>query len=155
MSAVEDLYREIILDHYRNPRHKGVLPAPALKVEGANPLCGDQLILSLSEKEGKISDLRVKAVGCSISTASASMMAEAVQGKSLSEIDSIIKQFKAMMLEKNGQPDSDTDLGDLEALEGVRKYPVRIKCALLPWNTLFEAVRAIKEHKKAEKVVME
>jgi nitrogen fixation NifU-like protein len=83
------------------------------------------------------------------------MMAEAIQGKELSEIDRIIEQFKEMMLQKNGTPESAEKLGDLEALQGVKKYPVRIKCALLPWNTLIEALKAVRSKKPAEKVVME
>ena len=155
MSVVEDLYREIILDHYRNPRYKGELPPPALKVEGANPLCGDQLSLFLEIKDGKLSNLRISAAGCSISCASASMMAEVILGKKLDEIDKAIERFKEMMLNKNGNPESLEDLGDIETLQGVKKYPVRIKCALLPWNTLIEALKAVRSQKPAEKVVME
>jgi nitrogen fixation NifU-like protein len=155
VSVAEDLYREIILDHYRNPRYKGELPAPALEIEGANPLCGDQVSLFLEVKDNQVADLRINAAGCSISCASASMMAEAIAGRELSEIDKIIKQFKAMMLNKDGNPIPAEDLGDLEALQGVKKYPVRIKCALLPWNTLIEALKSIKSKKPAKKVVME
>jgi len=155
VSVADDLYREIILDHYRNPRHKGELPPPALKVEGANPLCGDELTMYLEVKDNHLADLRIKTQGCSISCASASMMAEAIQGKDLSEIDKIIERFKEMMLQKNGTPESAEQLGDLEALQGVKKYPVRIKCALLPWNTLIEALKAVRSKKPAEKVVME
>lgn len=155
MSAVEDLYREIILDHYRNPRHKGELPAPALKVEGANPLCGDQLSLFLAVADNRIADLRIQVSGCSISSASASMMAEAIQGKDLREVEKLIEGFKEMMLQKNGTSLTAEELGDLEALQGVKKYPVRIKCALLPWNTLIEAIKAARSHQPAEKVIIE
>ena len=155
MSVADDLYREIILDHYRNPRHKGELPPPALKVEGANPLCGDELVVYLEVKDSHLADLRIQTQGCSISCASASMMAEAVKGKELTEIDKIIEQFKEMMLQKNGTPESAEKLGDLEALQGVKKYPVRIKCALLAWNTLIEALKAVRNQKPAERVIME
>lgn len=155
MSAADELYREIILDYYRSPRYKGELPPPALKAEGANPLCGDQLVMYLEVKDNYLADLRIQTQGCSISCASASMMAEAIQGKDLSEIDKIIEQFKEMMLQKNGNPEFAEQLGDLEALQGVKKYPVRIKCALLPWNTLIEALKAVRTKKPAEKVVME
>jgi len=155
VSVADNLYREIILDHYRNPRYKGELPPPAMKVEGANPLCGDELAIYLEIKENRLADLRIQTRGCSISCASASMMAEAIQGKELSEIDKIIEQFKEMMLQENGTPESAEELGDLEALQGVKKYPVRIKCALLPWNTLIEALKAVRNKKPAEKVVME
>ncbi len=155
MSVGEDLYREIILDHYRNPRFKGELPSPALKIEGANPLCGDQVSLFLEVKDDQLADLRIDVAGCSISCASASMMAEAIAGKNLSEIDKIVKQFKEMMLNKDGNPVPTEGLGDIEALQGVKKYPVRIKCALLPWNTLIEALKSIRSKKPAKKVVME
>jgi len=155
VSAVEDLYREIILDHYKNPRYKGELPLPALKVEGANPLCGDQLSLYLEVREGKIHELRIRTLGCSISQASASMMAEAIKGKELKEVEELIEGFKEMILNKNGTSMSAEKLGDLETLQGVKKYPVRIKCALLPWNTLIEALKSIKSQKPAERVVME
>ncbi|MCI0530922.1 MAG: SUF system NifU family Fe-S cluster assembly protein [candidate division Zixibacteria bacterium] len=155
MSGVEELYREIILDHYRNPRQKGELPAPALKVEGVNPLCGDQLVLYLNSNGNQVDDVRVVSTGCSISVASASMMAEAIMGKSVSEVESIISQFKELMLQKNGTSIDPEKLGDLEALQGVKKYPIRIKCALLSWNTLLEALKSLKSRKQAEKVVME
>ncbi len=155
MSGVEELYREIILDHYRNPRQKGELPAPALKVEGVNPLCGDQLVLYLNSNGNQVDDVRVVSSGCSISVASASMMAEAIMGKSVSEVESIISQFKELMLQKNGTSIDPEKLGDLEALQGVKKYPIRIKCALLSWNTLLEALKSLKSRKQAEKVVME
>ena len=155
MSGVEELYREIILDHYRNPRQQGELPAPALKVEGVNPLCGDQLVLYLNSNGNEVDDVRIVSSGCSISVASASMMAEAIKGKSVPEVESIISQFKELMLQKNGTPIDPEKLGDLEALQGVKKYPVRIKCALLSWNTLLEALKSLKSRKQAEKVVME
>jgi nitrogen fixation NifU-like protein len=155
VSVADDLYREIILDHYRSPRHKGDLPSPALKVEGTNPLCGDQLVLYLQEQKGKISEVRIQPVGCSISCASASMMAEAVIGKEITEAEKLIDGFKEMMLERNGTSLSAEQLGDLEALQGVKKYPVRIKCALLPWNTLIEAIKSLKSKQPAQTVVME
>ncbi len=160
MSAIEDLYREIILDHYSSPRNRGELPSPALKIEGANPLCGDELVLYLEEKEGKISQVKINTKGCSISQASASLMTEAVVGKKLEEVQKVIENFKDMMLPvrtggKVGSFLPSIDLGDLEVLEGVKKYPVRIKCALLAWNTLIEGLKALQNHKKPEPVVME
>ena len=157
MAGLEDLYREIILDHYRNPRNRGELESPpALRSEGFNPLCGDEVVLTFELDGDKVVDLRVGGQGCSISQASASMMSAAVIGKSANEIRGLTRSFKAMMSiheESIGGEDldevSDTGsadgnsagvgvlkLGDLEALRGVVKFPVRIKCATLGWNTL-------------------
>ena len=163
MSVIEDLYREIILDHYSSPRNRGVLPSPALKVEGANPLCGDELVLYLQEKDGEIKQVKINTRGCSISQASASMMTEAIAGKKIEEIEKVIGNFKDLMLCAKGTSASGgkdgskpkVDLGDLEILEGVKKYPVRIKCALLAWNTLIEGIKALKNHRSAEMVVMD
>ncbi|MDQ1438056.1 MAG: nitrogen fixation protein NifU [Acidimicrobiaceae bacterium] len=150
MPGLEDLYREIILDHYRNPRNRGELPSPpAYRVEGFNPLCGDEIVVYLDVSEdGRVVDLRISGQGCSISQSSASMMSSAVKGKTVDEARSLIRAFKAMMsiheqrLDADGQPEDavieepGVKLGDLEALQGVVKFPVRIKCATLSWNTL-------------------
>jgi nitrogen fixation NifU-like protein len=151
MPGLEDLYREIILDHYRNPRNRGELPTPpAHKVEGFNPLCGDEIVVYLDVRDGLVSDLRIGGQGCSISQSSASMMSSAVKGKTLAEARATIRAFKAMMSIHEQRLDGDGDraeasepevkLGDLEALQGVVKFPVRIKCATLSWNTLIEAL---------------
>jgi nitrogen fixation protein NifU and related proteins len=152
MPGLEDLYREIILDHYRNPRNRGELPIPpALRVEGFNPLCGDEIVVYLIVTDGVVTDLRVAGQGCSISQSSASMMSAVVKGKSVAEARAVVRAFKAMMSiheqrldGDDGQP-SDGDqpevkLGDLEALQGVVKFPVRIKCATLSWNTLTQGL---------------
>jgi nitrogen fixation NifU-like protein len=151
MPGLEDLYREIILDHYRNPRNRGELPVPpATKVEGFNPLCGDEIVVYLTVTNGTVDDLKIDGQGCSISQSSASMMSAAVKGKTVPEARALIRAFKGMMsihesrLEGDGEdgapePDGageDVKLGDLEALQGVVKFPVRIKCATLSWNTL-------------------
>ncbi|MCC6447038.1 MAG: SUF system NifU family Fe-S cluster assembly protein [Armatimonadetes bacterium] len=143
MSLLDDLYREIILDHYRNPRGRDTLDHPDIVQEGANPLCGDELTLSLKLGDGKIERLRQDGHGCSISQASASMMAETLRGLSLEESEALMRQVKAMLKGESHDPLPD-DLEDLAALEGVRKYPVRIKCALLAWTTLEEALKRIK-----------
>jgi|TARA_B100002052_G_scaffold254426_1_gene244003 nitrogen fixation NifU-like protein len=146
MSGLEELYKEIILDHYRNPRHQGELECPpAHKTEGFNPLCGDEVSLTFLIEEDSIKELRIAGHGCSISQASASMMASAVQNKSIEEVRDLSREFKAMM-SIHEETISNTDqepvspaaltLGDLEALKGVVKFPVRIKCATLSWNTL-------------------
>ena len=148
MSGLEDLYREIILDHYRTPRNRGELESPpAIESRGHNPLCGDEITLYLLvDGEGDdaiVSDVKIGGQGCSISQSSASMMSQAVIGKSVSEARALIRRFRSMMgLEDvESQPgDDDIDLGDLEALQGVVKFPVRIKCAVLGWNTLADAL---------------
>jgi nitrogen fixation NifU-like protein len=159
MPGLEDLYREIILDHYRSPRNRGELAVPpARKVEGFNPLCGDEVVLYLDiDDAGDVRDVKVAGQGCSISQASTSMMSAAVKGKPVAEVRRLIRAFKALMsihesklegdgagLDGDGASDGETGradledvrLGDLEALQGVVKFPVRIKCATLAWNTL-------------------
>lgn len=147
MPGLEDLYREIILDHYRAPRNRGELPVPpAHKVEGFNPLCGDEVVLYLDVDDGVVRDVRTNGQGCSISQASTSMMSAAVKGQPVDDARQLIRAFKALMSihESKLEGDGETDehaldgvrLGDLEALQGVVKFPVRIKCATLAWNTL-------------------
>lgn len=155
MAGLESLYRDIILDHYRNPRRRGELASPpAVRCEGFNPLCGDEVVLTLEITDGVVKDLAVDGQGCSISQASSSMMSQAVVGKSINEVRRLAARFKAMMgietgegthstsdpvVDDSGLDDSvldDSGLGDLEALRGVVKFPVRIKCAALGWNTL-------------------
>ena len=151
MSGLEDLYREIILDHYRSPRNRGELPTPpAHRVEGFNPLCGDEIVVYLIVEDGKVADLKIGGQGCSISQSSASMMSAAVKGKTVDEARAVIRAFKGMMsihehrLDGDGNgdeaPEPEVKLGDLEALQGVVKFPVRIKCATLSWNTLQQAL---------------
>ena len=143
--SVEELYREVILDHYRNPRHRGTLDAPDARAEGSNPLCGDEITIDLALENGVVTDVAITGQGCSISQASASMMSDAILGKSRADIDDLTNKFKRMMSIEEGDPGLDPErpgsiLGDLEALQGVRKFPVRIKCADLPWTTLAEAL---------------
>jgi nitrogen fixation NifU-like protein len=159
MPDLEDLYREIILDHYRSPRNRGELPSPpAQRVEGFNPLCGDEVIVYLVLEGGKVSDLKWGGQGCSISQSAASMMSTAVKGKTLSEARGLIRAFKGMMSIHEHRLDADENgsegggattspvevkLGDLEALQGVVKFPVRIKCATLCWNTLQQGLEEV------------
>ena len=153
MPGLEDLYREIILDHYRNPRNRGELEVPpAHRVEGFNPLCGDEVVVFVTVDDGVVTDIRISGQGCSISQSSASMMSSAVKGKSLAEVQELTRAFKGMMsihesgLDGTDAPDADDELpsgvklGDLEALRGVVKFPVRIKCATLSWNTLDQGI---------------
>lgn len=141
MPGLEDLYREIILDHYKNPRNRGSLEPPAVRSEGHNPLCGDEIEVFLTVDNGVISDIKIGGQGCSISQSSASMMSAAVKGKPVAEARALIHRFKHMMsIDEDGEPDTTAPLGDLEALQGVVKFPVRIKCAVLSWNTLAEGL---------------
>jgi nitrogen fixation protein NifU and related proteins len=193
MPGLEDLYREIILDHYRNPRNRGELESPpAVRAEGFNPLCGDEVVVYVDVEDGVIADMKVSGQGCSISQSSASMMSVAVKGKTLAQARATIRAFRAMMslhgqqLDGPGlagdrssagdlsggvaaddwpagpggegqQPgpgedersaaqvaaDEGVALGDLEALQGVVKFPVRIKCATLSWHTLGQALNEV------------
>ena len=156
MSGLEDLYREIILDHYRNPRNRGEMEVPpAVRAEGFNPLCGDEVIVYIEVRDGIVADVSTGGQGCSISQSSASMMSAAVKGRKVSEVRRLVHAFKRMMSihvsgiggsEETDEEDSsgngagDVKLGDLEALRGVVKFPVRIKCATLSWNTLVQAL---------------
>ena len=153
MPGLEDLYREIILDHYRNPRNRGELDTPpAHRVEGFNPLCGDEIVVYVQVgDDGTIDDIKIGGQGCSISQSSASMMSNAVKGHTVDEARAITRAFKAMMsihessldgeeAELDDGIDEDVKLGDLEALRGVVKFPVRIKCATLSWNTLAQGL---------------
>ena len=144
--ALEDLYREVILDHYRNPRNKGHIDSPDATAHGVNPLCGDEVTIDLTFNGDTVTEVAVESQGCSISQSSTSMMTEAIKGKTRSEIESLTNKFKSMMsIEDDTDLGLDPDrpgsvLGDIEALQGVRQYPVRIKCANLGWTVLADAL---------------
>jgi nitrogen fixation protein NifU and related proteins len=143
MPGLEDLYREIILDHYKNPRNRGELDPPAIRTEGHNPLCGDEIQVFLRVEDGLVSDVKISGQGCSISQSSASMMSAAVKGKPINDVKALVTRFKHMMsIEDDGvaSDDASMPLGDLEALQGVVKFPVRIKCAILAWNVLAQGL---------------
>ncbi len=132
--SLDALYQEIILEHYKNPRNFGKLDESRAKVHYENPSCGDQIDLQIVVSEdGTIEDIRFQGRGCAISQASASLMTEAVKGKSVEEARKLIAGFKHLM---TGESEPEVDLGDLEALSGVRKFPVRVKCAMLAWTAL-------------------
>jgi nitrogen fixation protein NifU and related proteins len=134
--VADDLFREIILDHYRHPRHRGrVDPADAV-VEADNPLCGDLIDLSIRFDGDRVAEIGFEGTGCSISQAACSMLCDEVSGASVEHARDVAARFRAMLIE-DGSPD---DLGDLEALQGVRSYPVRVKCATLPCNALLQAL---------------
>ncbi len=153
MSNLEDLYREIILDHYRSPRNRGELPSPpAHIVEGFNPLCGDEVTIYLDVRDGVLHDIKLTGHGCSISQSSSSLMSAAVKGRPLDDVNATIDTFKQLMMGHESklttevEVDDEVDLrklGELAALQGVVKFPVRIKCATLAWNTLRQGLEEI------------
>ncbi len=140
MNASDALYREVIMDHQRSPRGDRPLDAPDAEASGRNPSCGDEVTLQLRYDGDRIAEVGVISRGCAISTASGSILAEMLTGRTLDEAREIVDVFRDAM-QGDDFPD-DVDLGDLEALEGVRKFPLRIKCALLPWVTLLDAMLA-------------
>jgi len=145
MPPLDELYRQVILDHYRNPRRRGSLSGPHVHAEGLNPSCGDEFSIDIQIEDGVIVDAAIQGQGCSISQASGSMMTEAIVGKTTAEARALSSTFKVMMGISEGDDPLDPArpgavLGDLEALQGVRKFPVRIKCADLPWTTLADAL---------------
>jgi nitrogen fixation NifU-like protein len=179
MPGLEDLYREIILDHYRSPRNRGELDSPpAYRVEGFNPLCGDEVVVTVDVRDHVVQDIKIAGTGCSISQSSASLMSAAVKGKPVDQVRELIRTFKGMMSiheatlpgggedseadelrsSDAGDPDPDAEpvavdvdaLGELAALQGVVKFPVRIKCATLSWNTL---AQGLDESETSESVV--
>ena len=150
MANLDDLYREIILDHYRSPRNRGELAPPAHRTEGFNPLCGDEIVIYVRIEDGVLTDIKLTGHGCSISQSSSSLMSTAVKGKPLEHVRATIATFKDLMMtretklgEEATDPSSEANLrrlGELAALAGVVKFPVRIKCATLAWNTLTQAL---------------
>jgi len=138
MPHLDELYKEIILEHYRKPHGREPLDKVDYHAEGMNPLCGDEVRLGLQLKNNKIDKVHIEGHGCSISVASGSILAEMLKGKTIEEAKEISKHLKDLMHDKSS--DLKIDIGDLEALEGVKKFPVRIKCALLPWTTFEEAL---------------
>jgi nitrogen fixation NifU-like protein len=135
----DELYRELILDHYRNPRHHDPIDGADVVAEGYNPLCGDEVELRLDFEDGTIRDLSLNGRGCSISQASGSMLTDAVIGQPIDKAQRLIDMFTTMLT----KPDAEApeELGDLEALQGVAKFPVRVKCATLAWHTLEDGLK--------------
>jgi nitrogen fixation NifU-like protein len=135
---LDELYRELILDHYKRPRHREKLADADVTAEGFNPVCGDEIEMELRFDGERLSGIGVRGRGCSISQASASMMSDLVVGKAVAEIRDLAGQFQTMMT--NPEQDVPEALGDLEALQGVGKFAVRVKCATLAWHTLNEGI---------------
>jgi nitrogen fixation protein NifU and related proteins len=136
--ALDDIYKEVILDHYKNPRNKRELPDAQLSCSQNNPLCGDEITVFINEKDDEIAEISFQGAGCSISQSSASMMTEAVAGRPVERARALAEEFRGMMA-GDVEPDED-EFGDLVALKGVVKYPIRIKCAVLAWDVLQEAL---------------
>ena len=139
MSELDDLYQEMILDHYKRPRNRRQLTASAQRAEGRNPLCGDHVTVYVNIEDDRVKDVSFEGGGCAISTASASMMTEALKGKTLAEAKAIFKKFHTLVT-GGTPPDDNIDLGKLEVFSGVSQYPVRVKCATLAWHTLDAAL---------------
>jgi nitrogen fixation NifU-like protein len=141
---LNSLYQQLILEHYRNPRNKSELPDKTVEIHMRNPTCGDEIRLQLRVEDGRIADARFVGQGCSISQAAVSMMTQLIKGRSLDEADGVAERFKAMM---HGDPDpaKDKAMGDLRALAGVSRFPVRVKCALLGFDALQEALKRTAE----------
>jgi len=135
-AELQDLYRDVLIDYYRDRSRKGKLPTPDFHSHGVNPVCGDEVELTMSRQGDKIGQIRYSGRGCVISQASTAMMAEALEGQSLPRAQDLIKAFRSMLLENVPVDKLPEELSEAAALEGVRKFPVRVKCALLAWNTL-------------------
>jgi nitrogen fixation protein NifU and related proteins len=146
--ALDDIYKEVILDHYKNPRNKRELPGAELSCTRNNPLCGDEITVFAHVEDGKVIEVSFQGAGCSISQSSASMMTEAAAGSTVEDALELAVDFRGMMA---GEVEPDEDrFGDLVALKGVVKYPIRIKCALLAWDVLQEALSGAGEASGSE-----
>ena len=145
MADLSDLYQQIIVDHNRSPRNFKKLARPTGEAEGANPLCGDQITLEVAISGDRIADIGFQGSGCAISQASASLLTGAVSGKTKAEAEALFREVHAMLTAAPGVPVDTTKLGKLAALAGVRQFPVRVKCASLPWHTLRAALESTAE----------
>ena len=137
---LDQLYRSVIMDHYKNPRNKGSLDENSVTIDMNNPTCGDRIHLTLKLEDGVVQDAKFDGEGCSISMSSASMMTQIVKGKKLDEALELANIFSKMMLGEEFD-DEKYDLGDVEALQGVAKFPARIKCATLAWKAMEKGVK--------------
>ena len=139
MSDLRELYQDVIFDHYKKPRNCHVLDCANHQADGFNPLCGDQVTVYLKVDNGVITDLSFEGSGCAISTASASLMTEALKGKRIDEVEDLFEDFHHMVTTPEGAPHP--ELGKLEVLAGVSEFPARVKCATLAWHTLQSALK--------------
>ncbi|MFD2045141.1 Fe-S cluster assembly sulfur transfer protein SufU [Ornithinibacillus salinisoli] len=138
---LDTLYRQVIMDHYKNPRNRGEVEGESLTVDMNNPTCGDRIQLQMQLEDGVVKDAKFEGEGCSISMSSASMMTQAIKGKKVDDALSMSKLFSNMMLGE--EMDTDMDLGDIQALQGVSKFPARIKCATLAWKAMEKGVHEV------------
>ena len=138
--SLDELYHDAILDHRRNPRNHAVLDTPDASARAVNPFCGDEVDIQLVFSDGRVSGVGVQAVGCSINRSTASMLSEAVMGKNSAEVRRLTASFEDMMNGASLSPSDAATMRDLPTLSSVREYPVRIKCALLPWSALEDAL---------------
>jgi len=145
---LDALYRDVLMDHYHNPRGRKKIEEPDVHNEGKNPACGDEIEMELKINGDTIEHIHVGCTGCAISVSSGSMLADIVEGKSLPEVRRIAGIVKAMLV--GDQLPDDVNLGDLKALEGVRKFPVRVKCALLSWTTLVDSLQVYENGSHAQ-----
>ena len=149
--TLNELYRDIVMDHFKYPRGKKVIEHPDATSEGQNPVCGDEIHVTLKINADVVEDIGVDCAGCAISVASGSMLADIIKGKTLAEVKKIAATIRALL--KGEKPPYEIELGDLEALGGVRKFPVRVKCALLAWTTLIVSIESLEQGQmKKEKV---
>lgn len=144
MADLRDLYQELILEHAKAPRNFRVLSAPASKAEGYNPLCGDRCSVYISINEDVISEVAFQGSGCAISRASASMMTQALKGKTLEQADSLFRSFHDMVTGQGSDADK-SHLGKLEVFSGISQFPARVKCATLAWHTVQAALHGDRE----------
>lgn len=144
MSSLDDLYRRVIMDHYQKPHNMGEMSDADATIQLKNPTCGDQIQLQMKIEDGKIKDARFKGEGCSISMSSASMMTDAIMGKSVNDALDLADRFSKMLLGEDVDTD---DFEDIEALQGVCKFPARVKCASLAWKAMEKGVKEGAEHK--------
>jgi len=151
-SALDEMYRDIIMDHYRSPRGKKPLEHADICSGGHNPSCGDEITMEAEVEDGTLKDIHVACHGCAISVASGSMLAEIVKGKSFEEIEKIAEVVKKLL--KGEITEIPEEYGDIDALAGVRRFPVRVKCALLSWVTLIEGIRKYHNGEPCEKDVV-
>ncbi len=139
MNKLDQLYRSVIMDHYKKPRNKGVIDDSNVSIDMNNPTCGDRIHLSLQVEDGVVVDAKFEGEGCSISMSSASMMTETIKGKTTKEAVELAQVFSEMML--GHEHDDSLDLGDVEALSGVSQFPARIKCATLSWKAMEKGIK--------------
>lgn len=147
---LNELYQEVILDHYKNPKNYSVLEKPTHKAEGYNALCGDKVTIYLDVHDGVIRDIRFQGLGCAISKASASVMTTELKGKTLEEAKELFKKFQHLVTQDMKEEPDPQGLGKLAVFTGVREYPSRVKCAVLPWHTV---IAALESEGESEKVV--